>query len=333
MGLTVAPGERYESAIKKLFPQGTYWDEQFADPASDVSLFAKAKLDALIRFRTRMGNLLDEGKTETAEELIADWERVLLDTLNAGKPVTERRLLLKSRENDSLNHAELQKIADIFGLYIKDIIFPHRPRFFGFAKLAQERIGSFTAFSVLKITATEDALELKHWQIIKAEMERHRFAGVHFGQERLAYFPAYKRREIVYRKLRRGCFGHGRFAQNTLAPFPIDEARQTALARLGAKRITNFFSGKAAWCFLPGALTHPSCLTRIISAGISREFCKRRISTNGLNASCLTSILSAQIRITNLNRQSGINCLPIRYQFFITKENNHWRNVPQQSGH
>lgn len=252
MGLAVAARARYEDSVKKLFPQGEYWDEQFADPAGDVSLFVKAKMETLIHFRTRMSNLLEEGRPETTDELIADWERVLLDTLNAGKPLAERRLLLKSRENDSLNRPELRKIAAIFGLTITDVSFPYRPRFFGFAKFALERLGSFTTFSVLKITVSEDGLELKHWQTIKAELEQHRFARVHFGLERLGYFPVYKCREIVWRKIRRGCFGYGRFAHNTLAPFPLAEARQTALARLGAKRITKLFFGQSRVVFFAG---------------------------------------------------------------------------------
>ncbi|MDR0583610.1 MAG: YmfQ family protein [Treponema sp.] len=252
MGLAVASGTRYENAVKKLFPLGEYWDEQFADPASDVSLFVKVEMETLIHFRTRMSNLLEESRPETTDELIADWERVLLETINSGKTLAERRLLLKSRENDFLNRPELRKIAAIFGLYIKDVYFPCRPRFFGFARFAHERLGGFTTFSVLKIIATEDALELKHWEIIKAELERHRFVRVHFGLERLAYFPVYKRREIVWRKLRRGCFGYGRFAQNTIAPFPVDEARQTALTRPDEKRTTKLFFGQSRAVFFAG---------------------------------------------------------------------------------
>jgi hypothetical protein len=250
VGLTA--GARYERAVKKLFPQGEYWDKQFSDPASDVSLFVTAKLDALIRFRTRMGNLLDESRPETAGELIADWERVLLNTLNSGKPLAERRLLLKEKENDCLSRSELQKTAELYGFTIKNTGFPCRPGFFGFSKFALERLGGFTTFFVLKISAAADGLELKQGQAIKAGLDRYKFARLHFALDRIAYFPVYKRREIVYRKLRRGCFGYGRFAHNTLVPFPAGKARQTVLTRLGAKRITKLFFGQSRLAFFAG---------------------------------------------------------------------------------
>jgi uncharacterized protein YmfQ (DUF2313 family) len=105
-------GVRYEHAIKRLFPIGDYWDRQFADPGSDVSLFAKAKLEELIRFRSRMSALRGESRIDTAEETIADWERALLGEITYGKTLTERRLLLKSKEDNKLDHAELQKSPD-----------------------------------------------------------------------------------------------------------------------------------------------------------------------------------------------------------------------------
>jgi hypothetical protein len=150
MGIAIASKTQYENAIKKLFPQGDYWEEQFADPESDASFLIKTKADELIRFRGRMSNLYDESRTETTEESIEDWERVVLDELNIGKTLVERRLLLK-KVNVYLNRAELQKIAVMFGLNIQEVTIPYRPRFFGFAKFGQERLGSFTSFSVLRI--------------------------------------------------------------------------------------------------------------------------------------------------------------------------------------
>jgi hypothetical protein len=144
-----------------------------------------------------------------------------------------------------LNRAELQKTAAMFGLNIKDVKLPYSPRFFGFAKFAVERLGSFTAFSVVRITASESGFEAKHWAAIKTELGRSRFARMRFGLDRLAYFPIGKRRETVWRKLRRGCFGSGRFAQDTLAPFPADAARRLAGARLDMMRITRLFFGQS----------------------------------------------------------------------------------------
>jgi hypothetical protein len=128
-----------------------YWP-RFADPAGDVSLFARAKLDELIRFRRRMSDLQNESRTETTSELIADWERTLLGAVTYGKPLEERRLLLKSREDNKLNRAELQKIADIYGFTIFDITFPCRPAFFAHACFNTSFPGGPAVFSVRQVT-------------------------------------------------------------------------------------------------------------------------------------------------------------------------------------
>jgi len=154
MGIAAASEARYENAIKKLFPQGDYWDEQFADPESDTSLFVKAKAAELKRFRKRMGALLDEGRPESAAELISDWERVLLNGVFSSLDINRRRLQLQSKNDLELNRAGLQKIAAVFGLNIHDVAVPCRPRCFGFARFARERIGGFLAFFAVRIAVT-----------------------------------------------------------------------------------------------------------------------------------------------------------------------------------
>ena len=151
MGIAVAAKKQYEHAIKKLFPQGDYWEEQFADPESDVSLFAKAKTDELIRIRSRMRRLYSESHIETSEELITDWERVLLDELNTGQSLTARRELLKSKEGYYLNRYEIQKIAALFGFNIIDIYF-YRPAFFGFSRFGVDRIASPAYWHVIYVS-------------------------------------------------------------------------------------------------------------------------------------------------------------------------------------
>jgi len=252
MGIKVASEAQYENSVRSLFPQGEYWDAQFADQQSDASLFIKAKADEIIKFRQRMSVLLDESKMETTNELIDDWERIYLDAVFPDLDINQRRLQLKSKNDSKLNRVELQKIAAIFGLDIKDVNFPYRPRFFGFAKFAQERLGSFSTFSVIKITVTETGFNTKYCEAIKIELEHHRFTKMYFGIKRLGYFPVNKMREIVYRKLRNGCFGYGRFAKNMLTPFPINEVRQTALSRLDTKRFTRLFFGQSRITFFAG---------------------------------------------------------------------------------
>jgi len=160
MGIAAASETRYENAIKKLFPRGDYWDEQFADSGSDVSLFVKAKATELKRFRERMGALLDESKPESTTELIADWERVSLDGVFPNLGVNQRRLQLKLKSGLLLNRAELQKIAAVYGLNIQAVTVP-----LGFAKFGQERIGSFLTHIVVRIAVTEAG------QAVNAEFE------------------------------------------------------------------------------------------------------------------------------------------------------------------
>jgi hypothetical protein len=145
----VATAEDYAAALRKLFPQGDYWDTQFADPASDVSLFCHAKAAELIRFRARMNALQAESVIETTQECIADWERVLLGQVTTGLDVEQRRLWLLSNRDIQPTRVELQKIAGRYGLSITEITFPYTPAFFGFARFNQRICGPI-GFSVLR---------------------------------------------------------------------------------------------------------------------------------------------------------------------------------------
>jgi hypothetical protein len=182
MGIAVASRAQYESAIKKLFPQGDYWDEQFANPDSDVSRFIKAKLDELIRFRGRMSNLQDESRIETTDELIADWERVLLGEVTYAKPLAERRLLLGLKEN-KLNRIELQKTAEAYGLTLIDVAFPYRPALFGHARFNTSCLGGPAVFSVLLITASWD--RAKFYALFAAQQP----GMMRFGLDRISWSP------------------------------------------------------------------------------------------------------------------------------------------------
>ena len=145
----VALPAEYKAAIEKLFPKGEYWERQFADPESDVSLFCNAKLPELIKFRNRMESLQNESFVEKTEELITEWERVLLNSIFPNLNLLQRRLQLFSIWNISLNRAELQKIAELYGFTIADVYFPYRPGFFAFSRFGHSYIGSPVAFSVL----------------------------------------------------------------------------------------------------------------------------------------------------------------------------------------
>jgi uncharacterized protein YmfQ (DUF2313 family) len=206
---------RYESAIKKLFPRGGYWDEQFADPTGDVSLFAKAKMDELLRFRGRMSGLRDESRIETAGELIDDWERVLLGKITYGKTLTERRLLLGSKEDNTLNRMELQKTADIYGLSITDVSFPYRPGFFGFSRFNQ-RVGGPAGFSVLLVVASLDRAGFR--TLFAADHPVQRFGTMRFSRDRLACFPVYRLYYYLEKALRAASMGSFKFGIQRLFP-------------------------------------------------------------------------------------------------------------------
>jgi len=157
MGIAVATSRQYENAIKKLFPQGEYWDRQFADPESDVSLFVKAKLDDLLRLRHRMSALHDESRIETSGEMLEKWERVLLDTINHGLDAEQRRALLLAAGADSFNREAINKIGRIFGWEVTGARFPFRPAFFGFSRFGHDRAASPASFSVIYIRAGADS--------------------------------------------------------------------------------------------------------------------------------------------------------------------------------
>jgi len=159
MGIAVAPSERYEESIRKLFPQGGYWDRQFADPESDASLFARAKLQELLRFRRRMSGLHDESRIETSSDLLENWERVLLDTINHGLDSDQRKGLLLAVGADSFNIETIRQAGRVFGITVTDAIFPFRPAFFGHSRFGIDRIASPAVFSVLFIYASQPADE------------------------------------------------------------------------------------------------------------------------------------------------------------------------------
>ena len=223
---------QYEAAIKKLFPEGDYWDAQFADANSDVSLFCKAKLPELIRFRERMNVLQSESVIEKTEELIADWERVLLGTVNHGLDINHRRLLLKSKRDVKLNREELQKIASMFGLSIGSVVFPYRPAFFGFSKFNTSTIGSLVVFSVLLIKSGWGKTNFR--DLIKQEYPSKRFTRLHFGYERLAYFPVRQFRLDVNKMLRESAFGFNKAGVQCLFPSPSYKYKGIVDARFRA---------------------------------------------------------------------------------------------------
>jgi uncharacterized protein YmfQ (DUF2313 family) len=185
----VVSAAEYESAFRKLFPQGEYWDNQFADTESDVTLFCKAKLPEFIKFRQRMKVLQTESIIETTTECIAEWERVLLGYINVGIDINERRLLLKSKRDIKLNRTELQKIADLYGFTITNIEFQYRPAFFGHSHFTHDYIGSLSVFSAFVITVAKQNLKQDIWPLIEAQYFDKSFGHIRCGVDTIVYMP------------------------------------------------------------------------------------------------------------------------------------------------
>ncbi|MDR0374622.1 MAG: YmfQ family protein [Treponema sp.] len=185
----VAGIETYGNAVRKLFPQGEYWDRQFADAESGASLFLQAKLDEFVRFRSRMDALKAESVIETADELIAEWERVLLGTVTAGLPLNERRRRLKSKREAKLNRTELDKTAAMYGFSIVSVTFSYRTGFFAHGALGQQRLCGFHAFSTLRITAAKEGLAEECAGALTAGWPACGAGRIRCGQDRLTCYP------------------------------------------------------------------------------------------------------------------------------------------------
>jgi hypothetical protein len=162
MGITVASEARYEDAVRRLFPQGEYWDAQFADPQSDVNLFCKAKAREIIKLRKRMRDLFAESGYETAVETISDWERVLLGYMNIHLPLEERRHMLSTKKNPVINRIVITGIADKYGLKLLDIVFPFKPSFFGVSKFGSSIFSRPAFFSVFFIISAFNGGDIKN---------------------------------------------------------------------------------------------------------------------------------------------------------------------------
>jgi uncharacterized protein YmfQ (DUF2313 family) len=154
MGMKVQTPEQYEASLRKLFPRGTYWDRQFADPESDCSLFCKVKLDEFIRFRNRMSDLQDESIIKSASETLDEWEQVLTGAISTGLTVEQRRSLLIAAKAGSVNASVIKDIGQMYKINITNIQMPFRSAFFGFSRFGIDQAASPASFSTVFIYAS-----------------------------------------------------------------------------------------------------------------------------------------------------------------------------------
>jgi uncharacterized protein YmfQ (DUF2313 family) len=154
MGMKIQTPERYETSLRKLFPRGSYWDRQFADPESDCSLFCRAKLDEFVRFRNRMGDLQDESVIWSASETLDDWERVLTGSITTGLSDEQRRMLLVASKAGNVTVSFIKEIGRMYGTTVTGLRFPFRPAFFGFSRFGIDHIAGPASFSTVFIHAS-----------------------------------------------------------------------------------------------------------------------------------------------------------------------------------
>lgn len=149
MELTVGSKEQYAEALKKMLPQGSYWDKIRENPDSDMCLILSGMADDVRSFRLRMAQTLSEAYPATAEETLESWERVRLGTTNPDLPTENRRALILANSGFSA----IYKIAESFGVEIS-CEFPFRCGYFGWQKCGQHRLGAQNTLSAITVNVT-----------------------------------------------------------------------------------------------------------------------------------------------------------------------------------
>lgn len=134
MGLIpVAAAEDYAESLRSLYPEGQFWDDQFNDPSSDLSMWCAAKAEELHRFKVRRAELLEEGFKDKTSELVENWEAVY--SIKAmSSDLAERRAALVAKSGGSINTAMISKLSQQYGATLVSITFPLKPTFFGRAR-------------------------------------------------------------------------------------------------------------------------------------------------------------------------------------------------------
>lgn len=135
----------YTKAIKKLFPQGAYWDSLLKNSKSDLNKTIDAKANSLLTYRLRVMDLKKEAFLNTCNETIADYERAYLDSSNAHLSLQQRKSLLKAQKNGQINIKTLKNLAKIYEAEIFRISCPFTEYFF-----AHSFFGDFMASPAAK---------------------------------------------------------------------------------------------------------------------------------------------------------------------------------------
>lgn len=149
MDLAVGTEKEYTESLKKMLPQGSYWEKIKADENSDMNLILSGMAKDIRSFRLEMSQLLREAYPATAEETLESWERVRLGTTNPDLPTENRRALILANAGFSA----IYKIAESFGVEIS-CEFPFKCGCFGWQKCGQQRLGAQNTLSAITVNVT-----------------------------------------------------------------------------------------------------------------------------------------------------------------------------------
>lgn len=149
MELAVGTERQYAESLRKMLPQGDYWDKIKTNSDSDINLILEGMAHDIRYFRERMSQALNEAYPATADETIENWERVRLGKTNPDLPIENRRALILSNAGFSAIH----KIAESYGAEIS-VEFPFKCGCFGWQKFGQQRLGAQNTLSVVTVIVT-----------------------------------------------------------------------------------------------------------------------------------------------------------------------------------
>lgn len=149
MELEVGTERQYAESLRKMLPQGDYWDKIKANSDGDINLILEGMAHDIRYFRERMSQALNEAYPVTADETIENWERVRLGKTNPDLPIENRRALILSNAGFSAIH----KIAESYGAEIS-VEFPFKCGCFGWQKFGRQRLGAQNTLSAVTVIVT-----------------------------------------------------------------------------------------------------------------------------------------------------------------------------------
>lgn len=166
MGL-IATKEIYFEAVKELYPEGSFFKEQFENKDSDFYKLAKAQAQSIYNFKKELNKLWLEARLETCtEETIEHYEKLLTGIIRNDLNLEERKSILLIQSKNSIDIDTLNLIANRY--YTADIL-SIKEKFdvstFGFSRFGKTRIFNYRAFCLVMISLTiEDASKKEEFE-------------------------------------------------------------------------------------------------------------------------------------------------------------------------